>query len=196
MEDAGRCLEVSVKLARIQHASFKIGCCMLVVMRLILDACTLIYLVKANLFDRFMKLSITDVVVIDSSVYEEAVIVGKQKNYPDAILIEDALTRHNIAIIAIDVKPHLEKFQDAGETSCYILASLDGICITTDKKARAKYKGFNISAMKLDQYFYQLTTIGTVTAAEFLDVLKRLQNVNAIDAKLVLMYHGLISEHA
>jgi hypothetical protein len=162
-------------------------------MRWILDACTLIYLVKANLFDRFIQLSVNDV-VIDSSVYEEAVLVGKQKNYPDAILIETALARHKIAVISIDVQPHLEKFHDPGETSCFIIASLDGVCVTTDKRARAKFKGFGVSAIKLDQYFYQLTKNGLVTTSEFLDVLKRLQDINAIDAKLVTMYQILVRE--
>jgi hypothetical protein len=160
-------------------------------MRWILDACTLIYLAKANLFDRFMQLSSMDV-VIDSSVYEEAVRDGKDLHYPDAVLIEAALAKHNIAAISIDVKPHLEKFKDNGETSSYILASSDGVCVTTDKKARAKFKGFGVPALKLDQYFFQSFETGTVTASEFLDIVKRLESINAIDTKLVIFYQDLV----
>jgi hypothetical protein len=162
-------------------------------MRWILDACTLIYLVKAGLFDRFIQLTELDV-VIDSSVYEETVIQGKDHNYSDAFLIEDALAKHNIASISLDVKPYLEKFKDKGETSCYILASSDGTCVTTDKKACAKFKGFGISALKLDEYFYQAFESGSITKINFLDILRQLDNVNAIDAKMMIFYQDLADQ--
>lgn len=52
-----------------------------------MDACTLIYLIKSKLLTKFMDLAEYPV-VIDSSVYQEVVIDGKAKKYPDAIEAE------------------------------------------------------------------------------------------------------------
>ena len=133
-------------------------------------------------------------VVIDSSVYEETVLQGKEHDYPDAFMIENTLAEYRIASIFIDVKPHLEKLKDKGETSCYILASSDGTCVTTDKKAYAKFKGFGVSALKLDQYFYQAFESGSLTKIEFLDILEQLESVNAIDAKMMVLYQNLVDK--
>ena len=71
-------------------------------MRWILDACTLIYLVKAKLFTRFMEL-VNIPVIIDSSVFQEVVIEGKAKNYHDAIEAEKILNNNRIPVISIDI---------------------------------------------------------------------------------------------
>ena len=107
-------------------------------MRWILDACTLIYLIKAKLFDHFMEVADLPV-VIDSSVFQEVVIDGKANKYPDAIEAEEILNKYRIPVISIDVTKDLFRFIDPGETSCYLLAKEEGICMTSDDKAYKKF---------------------------------------------------------
>ena len=116
-------------------------------MRWILDACTLIYLIKAKIFTKFMEL-INYPVVIDSSVYQEVVIDGKANNYPDAIEAEKLLNNYRIPIISIDVSKELFRFVDPGETSCYLLGMEDGICLTSDDRAYRKFMKENLETNK------------------------------------------------
>ena len=62
-------------------------------MRWILDSCTLIYLIKAKLFNQFIEI-VEFPVVIDSSVYQEVVINGKAK-----------LVKENPVIEEVDINP-------------------------------------------------------------------------------------------
>ena len=107
-------------------------------MRWILDACTLIYLIKTDMFSKFMTL-VEFPVVIDSSVYQEVVVYGKKNKYPDANDAEISLNEFKIPVISIDISEELFRFRDPGETSCYILAKEDGICLTSDDRAYKKF---------------------------------------------------------
>ena len=101
-------------------------------MRWILDACTLIYLIKAKLFKQFIDL-VKYPVVIDSNVNQEVVIDGKTNNYSDAFEAEALLNEFRIPIISIDISKDLYRFSDPGETSCFLLAIEQGVCITSYK---------------------------------------------------------------
>ncbi|MHA1734549.1 MAG: hypothetical protein ACTSU5_21645, partial [Promethearchaeota archaeon] len=96
-------------------------------MKWILDANTLIYLVKTNLQNRFMELVRHDV-ILDTSVFQESVTVGIQRGYPDANRIKAFLEHHRIPVIPVDIGPKLHIFKDAGETSCFLLGESEGIC--------------------------------------------------------------------
>ncbi len=91
-------------------------------MRWILDSCTLIYLVKLKLFNRFKELA-QNPIVIDSSVYTEVIIDGKNRNYPDATEAEKILNDAQIPVISLDISKDLNLFIDPGETSCYLLSA-------------------------------------------------------------------------
>ncbi len=71
-------------------------------MRWILDACTLIYLVKAKIFKTFMQV-VSNPVVIDSSVFQEVIIEGKEHQYLDAFEAELLLNEYHIPVISINV---------------------------------------------------------------------------------------------
>src|SRR5271157_3566986 len=103
-------------------------------MRVILDACTCISLVKAKIFEKFMTLC-KDPVVIDTSVYQETVTEGKHQGFLNANEIENKLNQYKIPVISVDVEPEIKKLISAGETSCYILAREDGVCVTSDVRA-------------------------------------------------------------
>lgn len=156
-------------------------------MRWILDSCTLIYLIKAKLFSEFMDL-IKFPLVIDSSVYEEAVIKGKVKKYPDAGEVEFALNKFKIPVISIDISQDLNRFNDPGETSCYILAKEDGICLTSDDRAYKKFISEDLKVMKVDTFYFELLNKNHISEDEFFRILKKLEIINATKPKSILFF--------
>ena len=156
-------------------------------MRWILDACTLIYLIKANLFSEFIELTEYPI-VIDSSVYQEVVINGKASKYPDASNAEVKLNKFKIPVISIDVSEELNRFRDLGETSCYILAKEDGICLTSDDRAYKKFIKAEQKVMRLDSFFFEKFERNQLTEAEFITILKKLEFFNATKAKSILFF--------
>lgn len=156
-------------------------------MRWILDACTLIYLVKAKLFKQFIELTEYPI-VIDSSVYEEVIINGKINEYPDAFEAEELLKKYKIPIIPIDIDEFLYIFKDAGETSCYILAKDEGICLTSDDRAYKKFCKQNENVLRLDTFYYQKFKHNIITKKEFIAILVQLESVNATKPKSILYF--------
>lgn len=156
-------------------------------MRWILDACTLIYLVKAKLFTKFMDL-VRYSVVIDSSVYQEVVIEGKKMNYPDASEAEKFLNNFKIPVISIDVSRDINRFIDPGETSCYILTKEDGICLTSDDRAYKKLLGENLQVMRIDSFYFNKFKQDDITQTEFIKILKKLESVSATKPKSILFF--------
>jgi len=156
-------------------------------MRWILDACTLIYLIKADLFSKFMNLTEYPV-VIDSSVYQEVVINGKANNFSDASDAEISLNRFKIPVISIDISEELNRFRDPGETSCYILAKEDGVCLTSDDRAYKKFLKAEQKVMRLDSFYFEKLDRNQLTEAEFVKILKKLESFNATKPKSFLFF--------
>ena len=156
-------------------------------MRWILDACTLIYLIKADLFSKFMNLTKYPV-VIDSSVYQEVVINGKANNFSDASDAEISLNRFKIPVISIDISEELNRFRDPGETSCYILAKEDGVCLTSDDRAYKKFLKAEQKVMRLDSFFFEKLDQNRLTEAEFIKILKKFEFINATKPKSFLFF--------
>ena len=156
-------------------------------MRWILDACTLIYLIKAKLFNQFIEL-VEYPVVIDSSVYQEVVINGKANNYPDAIEAEEILSENRVPVISIDVSKDLFRFIDPGETSCYLLAVEEGICLTSDDNAYKKFLNENLKAMRIDDFYFEKLNQNRLKKKDFLLILNKLESVNATKPKSILFY--------
>lgn len=156
-------------------------------MRWILDACTFIYLIKANLFSKFMDL-VNYPVVIGSSVYQVVVLDGKAMNVPDATEAEISLNKFKIPIISIDVSQEVNHFIDKSEASCYILAKEDGICLTSDDRAYKKFIKGNLNAMRLDSFYFENLNQNRLTEIEFVAILKKLESVNATKPKSILFF--------
>jgi len=123
-------------------------------MRWILDACTLIYIVKLKLFENFISL-IQHPLVIDSSVFEEVITKGMLNNYSDAFEAEKLLQRFKIPVISIDISQDFHFFRDVGETSCFILAKDGGIYITSDDKTYKKMFKLGQKVIRLDSFYFQ-----------------------------------------
>ena len=162
-------------------------------MRWILDACTLIYLIKAKLFKNFMEI-VEFPVVIDASVYQEVVINGKANNYPDAIEAEEILNENRVPVISIDVSKDLFRFIDPGETSCYLLAKEEGICLTSDDKAYKKFLNENLKAMRIDNFYFEKLNQNRLKKTDFLLILNKLESVNATKPKSILFYMKKLQE--
>ena len=156
-------------------------------MRWILDSCTLIYLIKTKLFDNFIEI-VEFPVVIDSSVYEEVVINGKANKYADSFEAEDILNKYRIPVISIDVSKDLFRFIDPGETSCYLLALEEGICLTSDDKAYKKFLNENLKAMRIDNFYFEKLNQKRMKKKDFLLILSKLESVNATKPKSILFY--------
>ncbi|MBN1216326.1 MAG: hypothetical protein JXA99_12905 [Candidatus Lokiarchaeota archaeon] len=156
-------------------------------MRWILDACTLIYIVKAELFEQFMNL-VSYPVVIDSSVFQEVIIEGKKNNYPDAKKAEKLLNKYKIPTISIDISNDLQLFRDAGETSCYILSKEDGICLTSDDKAFKKFLKERLKVIRLDTFFFEMFVQEQLSEVEFINILKSLEIVSGTTPKSILFF--------
>jgi hypothetical protein len=156
-------------------------------MRWILDACTLIYLVKAKLFSKFIALA-EHPVVIDSSVYKEVVTDGKANNYPDASDAEVSLNKFKIPVISIDITRDYYRFRDFGETSCYILTKEDGICLTSDDRAYKKFKNEDQKVIRMDSFYFEKLNQNMITEKEFIEILKKLESINATKPKSILFF--------
>ena len=156
-------------------------------MRWILDACTLIYLIKTKLFSKFMTL-VEYPVVIDSSVYKEVVTNGKANNYLDASEAEVSLNKFKISVISIDISEDLYRFRDSGEASCYILTKEDGICLTSDDRAYKKFKKEEQKVMRMDSFYFEKLNQNRITEKEFIEILKKLESVNATKPKSILFF--------
>ena len=160
-------------------------------MRFILDANALIYLVKAGLSQEFFDLTEDDV-VIDKSVYNEVVEKGMEKKYPDAYNTKDFLEKNQIPIIPIDIKSDLSKFRDPGETSCYILAKKEGICISSDIRANKKFKNLNVAFMELDTFFYNQFLKKKIDKKRFINILNELKGVYGTSANRISVFMELL----
>lgn len=133
-------------------------------------------------------------VVIDSNVYQEVVINGKANNYPDAIEAEEILNENRVPVISIDVSKDLFRFIDPGETSCYLLAKEEGICLTSDDKAYKKFINENLKAMRIDNFYFEKLNQNRLKKTDFLLILNKLESVNATKPKSILFYMKKLQE--
>ena len=165
-------------------------------MRWILDANCLIYLVKTRLIEKFYEL-LEKKIVIDSSVYQEVVIEGIKQGYQDAREAEKFLHAFQIPIIPVDIREDLIKFRDPGETSCYILARQEGICLTSDIRATKKFQQYGIKWMQLDIFFYHLYREGKINRDFFKLILDKLERVNGTtsERRIILLEHAREENH-
>jgi len=156
-------------------------------MRWILDACTLIYLVKSKLFLEFIQLT-QNSVVIDTSVHKEVIIDGKNQNYPDAFEAETCLNHAHIPIISNDISEEIYRMIDPGETSCFILAQTDGICVTSDDRAYNKFKLHNSPVIRLDALYFEFFKQKQILESRLFEIFDSLKQCNGIKSQSILFF--------
>jgi len=145
-------------------------------MKLIFDACSLIYLAKIDKLD-ILK-SIPYDLCIDQEVYKECVINGKKLGYNDAYILEKFINKH-FKIYETSIKNELIYFRAKGECSIFILAE-NGICITSDKKAYNKILKRGRNVVKLEDLLYVLYQNRIIDILQFNEILEDLLKINAI----------------
>ena len=166
-------------------------------MEFILDANTLIYLVKLNLHEEFIKLVNKGKIIIDSSVYGEVVTKGIENNYPYAPVAKKFLQRHQISVIPIDISEDLHKFLDAGETSCALLVlhkKSNRICITSDINALKKFEKFDIPAVQLDAFYFYLLLESRISEDDFFAILYELERIYAIKPERIHLFSDFLKQ--
>ncbi len=156
-------------------------------MRFVLDACTIIYLVKANLFDFFLNFSDFPI-FIDTSVFHEVVTQGKINNYADASIAETLFKKYKIPVIAIDISEKINIMNDPGETSCYILVEDCGTFVTSDIRAYNKFKSKRLPVIRLEHSFYELQVQNKISKTDFFTALDKLLKVGGIKIESILFY--------
>ncbi len=164
-------------------------------MEYILDANTIIYLVKLNLHEDFINLLQKDNFILDSSVYDEVITKGIKNNYPDAYVAKKFLQENQIPVIPTDISKEIHKFRDPGETSCAILAlnsKTRRVCISSDKKALKKFAIHGIPAVQLDTIYYNLLVKLIITEDCFFSILYKLEKIYAIDSDRIFFFSNLI----
>ncbi|MHA1584141.1 MAG: hypothetical protein ACTSWL_02715 [Promethearchaeota archaeon] len=147
-----------------------------------MDACSLISLIQSDQFENFANL-VQYPIVIDTNVYTEVVVQGKEFHYPDAEKADLILKKYKIPIIPTDISKDLPLFNDPGETSCFILGKESGITITADRKAYKKFLKLQIPVMKIEQFFFQKFQNKKLNSKILLSVILTLEEVHAISVK-------------
>lgn len=168
-------------------------------MKYILDANTIIFLTKLNIYKNFVQFNKNHTILIDTSVYKEIVDDGIRNNYPDAISTKKWLQTYKIPIIPIDISEELPVYRDPGETSCAILVAEDeqeSICITSDKKAIKKFEINNIPHTQLDTFYYKLFLDSKITEKAFFDILYQLEAVYATSSERILYFYELVQQNS
>lgn len=163
-------------------------------MKIALDACSLIYIAKANLIDLLEKLDYE--YFIDNEVYEEVVKTGKSKGYADAYYIDYIINRRKlIKVYSIDISPELNYFIGKGEASTYILSKeMRTIAVTSDRKAYHKLLNRGIHVIQMDMLLFHEFKNRKISKEDFKRSLRLLISVGGTTPKRVLFLLSKIKE--
>ena len=98
-------------------------------MKIVSDSSTLILLVKAGLFDKFIK---DRQIIIPISVYNETIKMGKEKGYKDAYILEKFMRENKIKV----VRPRQHTYQKIQKLFGLSAGERDTIAIAIDSKIK------------------------------------------------------------
>ncbi len=163
-------------------------------MKIVVDACTLIYLAKADLLTFLKRLPYE--YLIDNEVYNEAVIKGKEEGYVDAYLLEYYIKRQRIIkVVNVDISNELDYFIGEGEASTYVLSIKEnGVAVTSDRVAYRKMVKRNAKVVQTDLMFLNAYLNNTISKKELLDILNRLLAVGGTTPERVTFILEKIGE--
>lgn len=89
----------------------------------------------------------------------------------------------------LDASKEVYRMKDIGEASCYLLGKDDGVCITSDLRAYNKFKRENIEVISIDSFYFEMYVKQRLTKSDFLNILRKLEIINAIKSKKILFYN-------
>jgi predicted nucleic acid-binding protein len=163
-------------------------------MKIAVDACTLIYLVKAGLLGFLGRLPYE--YIIDCEVYNEAVVKGMEERYSDAYLLEYFIKKQKLMkIVELDTLKEINYFVGKGEASTYALSVKENaLAVTSDRVAYKKMFKRNAKAIQTDMLFLNAYFSNIVSKKELLDALNRLLNVGGTTPERITFILGWIGE--
>ncbi|MHA1129518.1 MAG: hypothetical protein ACTSQI_17815 [Candidatus Helarchaeota archaeon] len=155
--------------------------------KFVFDSCSLIYLAKINSLSILKQVSAE--LLIDKEVYDESVVSGKELGYRDAFIL-DRFVEENFQVSPQDISKEIEYFGAKGEASTFLLG-LNGICITSDKKAFKKILNRGRNVLKTEDFFLLHLENEVISKEQFIQVITDLLKINAISGE---KYHVLLKE--
>ena len=155
--------------------------------KFVFDSCSLIYLAKINKLPILKQLS--DELLIDKEVYDESVVSGKELGYRDAFIL-DRFVEENFQVVSQDIHQEIEYFGAKGEASTFLLG-LNGICVTSDKRAFAKILKRGRNVVKIEDLFFLSFQNKLLSEEQFMQILTDLLKIDAISGE---KYHILMKE--
>ena len=153
-----------------------------------LDACSLIYLAKAELLDLAEELY--DEVWITSEVYREAVIAGKEAGHSDALVIEQHVAAGRVRVRALSPEAQA-KLQvttmpaklGLGEQETIIEALEEGcLAVLDDFSSRTAAAMLGVSLCGSDTLLVEALLKQLITPADYEDKATRLASVMGMRA--------------
>lgn len=146
---------------------------------MVFDSCSLIYLAKINRLSILKQ--ITEQLFIDKAVYDESVVSGKNLGYRDAFIL-DRFVEDNIKVVQQDYDNELEYFGARGEASTFLLG-MDGICVTSDKRAFNKILNRGGRVIKIEDLLFIYLEKKILSIEQFKQVINDLLKINAISGE-------------
>ena len=158
-------------------------------MRLLLDACSLIFLAKADLLD--VAYQTYDSLMITQVIYNEAVEKGKRAHHPDAFILEKWTQSKRITIIDFSHDKIVGNLNlGSGEVSLisYALQSSEPLVLCIDDlKARRIAANLGVEVISTEFILFEALKKRIITLEEFEERLTRLGRVAGYTADRMML---------
>ncbi|MFQ6015816.1 MAG: hypothetical protein ACE5NP_10275 [Anaerolineae bacterium] len=153
-----------------------------------LDACSLIYLVKAGSLDLVER--VHGKVLITEAVYQEAVVAGKRGGYADALVIEQAIAAGKVKVVALKTgtRQKLAAAQvparlGTGEKETIFEALEEGcLAVLDDLDSRAVASSLGVTLCGSDTVLVEALLKKVITRADYETKVTRLAGVMGMRA--------------
>jgi len=140
------------------------------------DSCSLIWIIKAEIFNIMKKLF--EKIVITSEIMNETVYKGLKKGYPDAKIIQDKIINKEILVLECKEKYYLNlgdgEAEVLSETQREHKKGISTLFITQDKKAKKQAMLNNIPTQGVEICLLEAALKKKITREEFLAKLYQL----------------------
>jgi predicted nucleic acid-binding protein len=163
-------------------------------MKAVVDTSTLISLAKIGFIDLMVKLKSS--LIIPEIVYQEAVVDGEKKSFPDAFVIKDFIRKSNLKIITVK-KMHIQSIRkkigrslapgDEAVLACILQEKANEV-ITNDEGLGRIAMTLNVGVQASCDLLLQGLISGIMTNNEYEDYLRSLVIENRITSIVAEFY--------
>ncbi|MHA1684912.1 MAG: DUF3368 domain-containing protein [Candidatus Heimdallarchaeaceae archaeon] len=163
-------------------------------MKVISNAGPLIHLTQAGILNLLFKLF--EEVIIPESVYKEVVIVGKREGYPDAIIIENAITEGKIRVYREPIKKInlvLENLHKGEKEVIELAIQLqENLVLLDDEEARIVAKKYNLRVKGTLGILIDSTKKGLIDKNSAIKYLKKINDIMYLSSDLYALVEEAI----